>query len=195
MRTSHRVPKNQVSFSRSDGLPKYRNPKDSFSHSSGLPKYGKTKFHKFGCSDGLLKYRNPKDSFGRSGGLPKYGKTKFRSDVPKNGKIPRFVRVGFRVLKNRKIPKIQRKTKKPRFVRSGGLPKNENPKIYKDSCGRLPINKNSKIKIRFSFGWIGFDFGLWAFDSIGCDILGLWICIGCDISLAGFGSVSTLNFY
>ncbi|CAB5360475.1 unnamed protein product [Rhizophagus irregularis] len=87
----------------------------------------------------------------------------------------------------------ERKTKKPRFVRSGGLPKNENPKICK--CGRLPINKNSKIKIRFGFGWIGFNFGLWAFDSIGCDILGLWICIGCDISLAGFGSVSTLNFY
>ncbi|CAB4443786.1 unnamed protein product [Rhizophagus irregularis] len=27
----------------------------------------------------------------------------------------------------------------------------------------------------FGFGWIGFDFGLWAFDSIGCDILRLWI--------------------
>ncbi|CAB5356146.1 unnamed protein product [Rhizophagus irregularis] len=192
MRTSHRVPKNQVSFSRSDGLPKYRNPKDSFSHSSGLPKYGKTKFHKFGCSDGLLKYRNPKDSFGRSGGLPKYGKTKIGcSEERENSKI----RSGGLPCSEEQENSKDSKTKKPRFVRSGGLPKNENPKIYKDSCGRLPINKNSKIKIRFSFGWIGFDFGLWAFDSIGCDILGLWICIGCDISLAGFGSVSTLNFY
>ncbi|GBC11406.2 hypothetical protein RIR_jg34273.t1 [Rhizophagus irregularis DAOM 181602=DAOM 197198] len=87
------------------------------------------------------------------------------------------------------------KTKKPRFVKSGRLPKNENPKIR---SGGLLKNENPKIKIRairFGFGWIGFDFGLWAFDSIGCDILGLWICIGCDISLAGFGSVSTLNFY
>ncbi|CAB5358637.1 unnamed protein product [Rhizophagus irregularis] len=93
----------------------------------------------------------------------------------------------------------ERKTKKPRFIRSGGLPKNENPKICLGGllknenpkikickCGRLPINKNSKIKIR------KFQLQL---DSIGCDILGLWICIGCDISLAGFGSVSTLNFY
>ncbi|CAB5189170.1 unnamed protein product [Rhizophagus irregularis] len=47
--------------------------------------------------------------------------------------------------------------KTQRFVSSGVLPKNENP----------------KIKICFGFGWIGFDFGLWAFDSISCDILGL----------------------
>ncbi|CAB4384991.1 unnamed protein product [Rhizophagus irregularis] len=152
-----------------------------FGRSGGLPKYGKTKFHKFGRSDGLPKYRNPKDSIRcseerenskiRSGGLP-------CSEEQENSKDSIW------------WASEERKTKKPRFVRSGGLPKNENPKIYKDSCGRLPINKNSKIKIRFGFGWIGFDFGLWAFDSIGCDILGLWICIGCDISLAGFGSVS-----
>ncbi|CAB5197434.1 unnamed protein product [Rhizophagus irregularis] len=37
------------------------------------------------------------------------------------------------------------KTKKPRFVRSGGLPKNENPKIR---SGGLPKNENPKIKIR-----------------------------------------------
>ncbi|CAB5382712.1 unnamed protein product [Rhizophagus irregularis] len=39
----------------------------------------------------------------------------------------------------------ERKTKKPRFVRSGGLPKNENPKIR---SGGLPKNENPKIKIR-----------------------------------------------
>ncbi|GET51524.1 hypothetical protein GLOIN_2v1779851 [Rhizophagus irregularis DAOM 181602=DAOM 197198] len=39
----------------------------------------------------------------------------------------------------------ERKTKKPRFVRSGGLPKNENPKIR---SGGLPKNENQKIKIR-----------------------------------------------
>ncbi|GET61922.1 hypothetical protein RIR_jg11881.t2 [Rhizophagus irregularis DAOM 181602=DAOM 197198] len=82
----------------SGGLPKYRNSKDSFGRSGGLPKFGR--------SGGLPKYRNPKDSFGRSGGLPKYGKTKFRSDVPKNGKISRFVWVCFRVPKNGKIPRF-----------------------------------------------------------------------------------------
>ncbi|CAB5344277.1 unnamed protein product [Rhizophagus irregularis] len=124
---------------------------------------------------------------------PSFVSSKLGSDVPKNGKIPRFVRVGFRVLKNRKILKIRSgglpKNENPKIC-LGGLLKNENPKIKIRKCGRLSINKNSKIKIRFSFSWIGFDFGLWAFDSIGCDILGLWICIGCDISLAGFGSVS-----
>ncbi|CAB4443901.1 unnamed protein product [Rhizophagus irregularis] len=49
-------------FGRSDGLLKYRNPKDSFGRSGGLPKFGR--------SGGLPKY---KDSFGRSGGLPKFG--------------------------------------------------------------------------------------------------------------------------
>ncbi|UZO13289.1 uncharacterized protein OCT59_004792 [Rhizophagus irregularis] len=41
----------------------------------------------------------------------------------------------------------ERKTKKPRFVRSGGLPKNENPKIR---SGGLPKNENPKIR---KFGW------------------------------------------
>ncbi|CAB4391381.1 unnamed protein product [Rhizophagus irregularis] len=161
--------KNQVSFSRSDGLPKYRNPKDSFGRSGGLPK---------------IRYSEERENSKiRSGGLP-------CSEEQENSKDSIW------------WASEERKTKKPRFIRSGGLPKNENPKICLGGllknenpkikirkCGRLPINKNSKIKIRFGFGWIGFDFGLWAFDSIGCDILGLWICIGCDISLAGFGSI------
>ncbi|CAB4446676.1 unnamed protein product [Rhizophagus irregularis] len=118
----------------------------------------------FGRSGGLLKYRNPKDSFGRSGGLPKYGKTKFRSDIPKNGKIPRFfgcasvfrrtgkfqdsfrwASVFRRTGKFQRFDSEERKTKKPRFVRSGGLSKNENPKIRSDG---LPKNENPKIKIR-----------------------------------------------
>ncbi|UZO23089.1 uncharacterized protein OCT59_015433 [Rhizophagus irregularis] len=37
----------------------------------------------------------------------------------------------------------ERKTKKPRFVRSGGLSKNENPKIR---SGGLPKNENLKIR-------------------------------------------------
>ncbi|CAB4391220.1 unnamed protein product [Rhizophagus irregularis] len=151
--------------------------------------------------------------FGRSGGFPKYGKTKFHkirySEERENSKIRSGGLPCSEEQENSKDSiwwaSEERKTKKPRFVRSGGLPKNENPKIClggllknenpKIKIRKLPINKNSKIKIRFGFGWIGFDFGLWAFDSIGCDILGLWICIGCDISLAGFRSVSTLNFY
>ncbi|CAB5380327.1 unnamed protein product [Rhizophagus irregularis] len=159
--------KNQVSFSRSDGLPKYRNPKDSFGHSGGFPKYGKTKFHKFSRSDGLPKYRNPKDSFGRSGGLPKIG----CSEERENSKIRSGGLPCSEEQENSKDSiwwaSEERKTKKPRFISKFG-------------CGRLPINKNLKIKIRFGFGWIGFDFGLWAFDSIGCDILGLWICRALD---------------
>ncbi|UZO15444.1 uncharacterized protein OCT59_006866 [Rhizophagus irregularis] len=117
----------------------------------------------FGRSGGLPKYRNPKDSFGRSGGLPKYGKTKFRSDVPKNGKISRFVWVCFRVPKNGKIPRFdlvgfRRTENQETKIRSGGLPKNENPKIRsgglpknenpKIRSGGLPKNENPKIKIR-----------------------------------------------
>ncbi|CAB5351851.1 unnamed protein product [Rhizophagus irregularis] len=192
--------------------------------SGGLLKYRKTKF----CSAvrmGFQSIETPKIHSAIPVGFRSMEKPSFISSAIRMGfrsietpKIHSAVRVDFRSMEKPSFDQIFRrtgkfqdsfgKTKKPRFVRSGGLPKNENPKICLGGllknenpkikirkCGRLPINKNSKIKIRFSFGWIGFDFGLWAFDSIGCDILGLWICIGCDISLAGFGSVSTLNFY
>ncbi|CAB4403488.1 unnamed protein product [Rhizophagus irregularis] len=69
------------------------------------------------------------------------------SEERENSKI---LRVCFRVLKNGKIPRFvldseERKTKKLRFVRSGGLPKNENLKIR---SGGLLKNENLKIKIR-----------------------------------------------
>ncbi|UZO11980.1 uncharacterized protein OCT59_003532 [Rhizophagus irregularis] len=138
----------------------------------GLPTNGKPRFVSFGWASEEGKPRNQDSIWWASevrlsGDFRKMKKTKFRSDVPKNGKIPRFIRVGFRVPKNGKIPKIrsggllkkgksrnqdsiwraseERKTKKPRFVRSGGLPKNENPKIR---SGGLPKNENQKIKIR-----------------------------------------------
>ncbi|CAB4388752.1 unnamed protein product [Rhizophagus irregularis] len=118
---------------------------------SGLPKYRKTKFRKFSRSDGLPKYRNPKDSFGRSGGLPKIG----CSEERENSKI-----------------------------RSGGLPCSEEQENSKDSIWWASEERKTKkprfISLGFGFGWIGFDFGLWAFDSIGCDILGLWICRALD---------------
>ncbi|CAB5352430.1 unnamed protein product [Rhizophagus irregularis] len=108
---------------------------------------------------------------------PSFIISKLGSDVPKNGKIPRFVWVDFHVLKNGKIPKIRSgrlpKKGKPRNQDSFRWASEERKPKDKDSCGGLPTNKNPKIKIRFGFGWIGFDFGLWAFDSIGCDILGL----------------------
>ncbi|CAB4434004.1 unnamed protein product [Rhizophagus irregularis] len=50
----------------------------------------------------------------------------------------------------------ERKTKKPRFVRSGGIPKNENPKI-KIRSGGLPKNgKRRTFKIR-SGGFLSFQ--------------------------------------
>ncbi|GET63863.1 hypothetical protein RIR_jg29739.t6 [Rhizophagus irregularis DAOM 181602=DAOM 197198] len=141
--TTHRTLDNKVSGKRRERI-----------RLGGLPTNGKPRF--------VSKFR-----VRLSGDFRKMKKTKFRSDVPKNGKIPRFIRVGFRVPKNGKIPKIrsggllkkgksrnqdsiwraseERKTKKPRFVRSGGLPKNENPKIR---SGGLPKNENQKIKIR-----------------------------------------------
>ncbi|CAB5394333.1 unnamed protein product [Rhizophagus irregularis] len=93
--------------------------------------------------------------FVSSGGLPKNENPKIHDRVgfrvPKNGKIPRFDLVGFRRKENQetKIRKIwraseERKTKKLRFVRSGGLLKNENPKIR---SGGLPKNENPKIRL------------------------------------------------
>ncbi|CAB4382866.1 unnamed protein product [Rhizophagus irregularis] len=88
---------------------------------------------------------------------------------------------------------------KPSFVSSklgsGGLPCSEEQENSKDSIWWASEERKTKKPrfVSFGFGWIGFNFGLWAFDSIGCDILGLWICIGCDISLAGFGSIVFLN--
>ncbi|CAB4442108.1 unnamed protein product [Rhizophagus irregularis] len=148
----------------SGGLPKYRNSKDSFGRSGGLPKYGKNSqtdiiynlLFLFGRSGGLLKYRNPKDSFGRSGGLPKYGKTKFRSDVPKNGKIPRFVRVCFRVPKNRKIPRFdlvgfQRTENQETKIRKIGWASEE--RKPKDSIGFRWASEVRKPKDKDSFRW------------------------------------------
>ncbi|CAB4396645.1 unnamed protein product [Rhizophagus irregularis] len=113
--------------------------------------------------------------FSHSGGLLKYGKTKFHKFSRSDG-LPKYRNPKDSFGRSGGLPKIgcseERENSK---IRSGGLPCSEEQENSKDSCG--------------------FDFGLWAFDSIGCDILGLWICIGCDISLAGFGSVSTLNFY
>ncbi|CAB4444660.1 unnamed protein product [Rhizophagus irregularis] len=95
---------------------------------------------------GFRSIKTPKiRKFGRSGELLKYGKTKFRSDVLKNGKIPRFDLVGFRRTENQET-KI-RSGGNPK-IRSGGLPKNENPKIKIRKCGGLLTNENPKIKIR-----------------------------------------------
>ncbi|GET57927.1 hypothetical protein GLOIN_2v1779851 [Rhizophagus irregularis DAOM 181602=DAOM 197198] len=79
------------------------------------------------------------DSFGRSGGLPCSEEREISKD-------------------SIWWASEERKTKKPRFVRSGGLPKNENPKIRsgglpknenpKIRSGGLPKNENPKIKIR-----------------------------------------------
>ncbi|CAB4434005.1 unnamed protein product [Rhizophagus irregularis] len=81
----------------------------------------------------------------------------------RTGKFQRFDLVGFRRKENQetKIRKIwraseERKTKKPRFVRSGGIPKNENPKI-KIRSGGLPKNgKRRTFKIR-SGGFLSFQ--------------------------------------
>ncbi|CAB4394247.1 unnamed protein product [Rhizophagus irregularis] len=86
-----------------------------FGRSGGLPKYGKTKFHKFGRSGGLPKigcFEERENSKIRSGGLP-------CSEEQENSKDSIW------------WASEERKTKKPRFIRSGGLPKNENPKICK----------------------------------------------------------------
>ncbi|CAB5375454.1 unnamed protein product [Rhizophagus irregularis] len=83
----------------------------------------KTKFRKFktwiGCSEGR------ENSKIRSGGLLKKRKPRNQDSIWRASE--------------------ERKTKKPRFVRSGGLLKNENLKIR---SGGLPKNENQKIKIR-----------------------------------------------
>ncbi|UZO24508.1 uncharacterized protein OCT59_016805 [Rhizophagus irregularis] len=154
--------KNQVSFGRSGGLLKYRNPKDSFGRSGGLPKIGcseeweNSKIH----SDVLPCSEERENSKIRSGVLP-------CSKERENSKIRSGGLLCSEEWENSKDSiwwaSEERKTKKPRFVRSGGLLKNENLKIrsggllknenpkikiHKDSCGGLPTNENPKIKIR-----------------------------------------------
>ncbi|CAB5371180.1 unnamed protein product [Rhizophagus irregularis] len=95
-------------------------------------------------SDGLSCSEERENSKIRSGGLPKKGKPRNQDSI-------------WRAFE-------KRKTKKPRFVRSGRLPKNENPKIRsggllkndnpKIRSGGLPKNENPKIKIRL--GGVGF---------------------------------------
>ncbi|CAB5349422.1 unnamed protein product [Rhizophagus irregularis] len=93
--------------------------------SGGLPKNGKPK-DSFGRAS---EERNPKDS--RSDGLP-------CSEEWENSKIRSAVRVGFRVPKNGKSPKI----------RSGGLPKKGKPR-NQDSIGWASEERKPKD----SFGW------------------------------------------
>ncbi|CAB4393657.1 unnamed protein product [Rhizophagus irregularis] len=59
---------------------------------------------------------------------------------------------------------------------SGGLTCSEEQENSKDSIWWASEKRKTKKPrfVSFGFGWIGFDFGLWAFDSIGCDILGAW---------------------
>ncbi|CAB4388754.1 unnamed protein product [Rhizophagus irregularis] len=142
-------------------------------------------------------------------GLPKYRKTKFRSAVqmgfqsietPKiHSAIPvgfrsSAVRMGFQSIETPKIRKFGRSGGLPKIgcseerenskIRSGGLPCSEEQENSKDSIWWASEERKTKkprfISLGFGFGWIGFDFGLWAFDSIGCDILGLWICRALD---------------
>ncbi|CAB4418210.1 unnamed protein product [Rhizophagus irregularis] len=62
---------------------------------------------------------------------------------------PRFVRVGFGQTKESRFVRVDfGQMGELRFVSSGGLPKNENPKIKIRKIGRLPKNENPKIKIR-----------------------------------------------
>ncbi|CAB4478044.1 unnamed protein product [Rhizophagus irregularis] len=88
------------------------------------------------------------------------------SDVLKNGKIPRFVRVCFRVPKNGKILRFDlvgfRRTEnqETKIRKIGWASEERKPKDSigwasekrkpkdKDSCGGLPTNENPKIKIR-----------------------------------------------
>ncbi|GET61579.1 hypothetical protein GLOIN_2v1779851 [Rhizophagus irregularis DAOM 181602=DAOM 197198] len=106
--------------------------------------------------------------FGRSGGLLKYRKSetpKIRLAVRVTSeiqKLQRFVSLAVRVTSEEwKKPSFisselgsasrvgfpsSEKRKKPRFVSSGGLLKNENPKI-KICSGGLPKNENLKVKI------------------------------------------------
>ncbi|CAB4403658.1 unnamed protein product [Rhizophagus irregularis] len=113
----------------SGGLPKNENPKirtfdrvgfrrtkpkDSYFRSGGLPKNENPKI----LSGGLPKNENPKI---RSGGLPKNEDSRSdRLPCSEEREIPRFDRVGFR-------PSGK---EEPRFVSSGGLPKNDQRFIY-----------------------------------------------------------------
>ncbi|GET63865.1 hypothetical protein RIR_jg29739.t4 [Rhizophagus irregularis DAOM 181602=DAOM 197198] len=122
--TTHRTLDNKVSGKRRERI-----------RLGGLPTNGKPRFVSFGWASEEGKPRN-QDSIGcseerenskiHSGGLP-------CSEERENSKDSIW-----RASEERKI-------KKPRFVRSGGLPKNENPKIR---SGGLPKNENQKIKIR-----------------------------------------------
>ncbi|CAB4403657.1 unnamed protein product [Rhizophagus irregularis] len=92
-----------------------RNPKiRTFVSSGGLPKNENPKI----LSGGLPKNENPKI---RSGGLPKNEDSRSdRLPCSEEREIPRFDRVGFR-------PSGK---EEPRFVSSGGLPKNDQRFIY-----------------------------------------------------------------
>ncbi|CAB5180173.1 unnamed protein product [Rhizophagus irregularis] len=75
------------------------------------------------------------------------------SDVLKNGKIPRFVRVCFRVPKNGKILRFdlvgfRRTENQETKIRKIGWASEKRKPKDKDSCGGLLTNENPKIKIR-----------------------------------------------
>ncbi|GET60890.1 hypothetical protein GLOIN_2v1779851 [Rhizophagus irregularis DAOM 181602=DAOM 197198] len=140
------VYKNQVSFGRSGGLPKYGKP--SFKPQRFVRPFGWA-FEVWknqvliGCSE------ERENSKIRSGMLP--CSEELENSKIRSGRLPCSEE-----WENSKDSiwwaSEERKTKKPRFVRSGGLPKNENPKIR---SGGLPMNENPKIKIhKDSFGWI-----------------------------------------
>ncbi|UZO06318.1 uncharacterized protein OCT59_026645 [Rhizophagus irregularis] len=146
--------KNQVSFSRSGGLPcseERENSKDSIGWASEEQKtkkprfirsvgFRRTKTQRFVSSGGLPKNENPKIKI-RSGGLL-CGKTKIRSGGvgfrPSGKEEPRFVRAGFCVEKP-----------KPRFDRvewASDLREKKNQDLF----GRAFVWKNQD-----SIGWNG----------------------------------------
>ncbi|PKY33787.1 hypothetical protein RhiirB3_452986 [Rhizophagus irregularis] len=108
-----------------------------FGRSGGLLKYRKSetpKIRKFGRSGGLLKYRNSKDSFGRSGLAVRV--------TSEEWKKPSFINseLGSGGLLKNENPKVK--------IHSGGLPKNENPKVKIRSGGLLKNGKRRTFKIR-----------------------------------------------
>ncbi|CAB5390100.1 unnamed protein product [Rhizophagus irregularis] len=116
----------------SGGLPKNGKPKDSFGRASEERK------PKDSQSDGLPYSEERENSKIRSGGLLKKEKPRNQDSIwwaseERKTKKPRNVRSGG-------LPKNENLK-----IRSGGLPKNENPKIH---SGRLLKNENPKIKIR-----------------------------------------------
>ncbi|CAB4480351.1 unnamed protein product [Rhizophagus irregularis] len=124
--------KSILRFVSSGGLPKNGKPKDSFGRASEERK------PKDSQSDGLPYSEERENSKIRSGGLLKKEKPRNQDSIwwaseERKTKKPRNVRSGG-------LPKNENLK-----IRSGGLPKNENPKIH---SGRLLKNENPKIKIR-----------------------------------------------